>query len=113
MCVLDVIFNYFFIFPTRTVSLFGVEVTMPGLGEGVAGAALGSLLSFVCVALSIGLLCNLSQSYLSLETGLSNVFVWRWQYIWNAMKIGAPMALQYLLMNGAQTCFDNDCSSFG
>ena len=53
MCVLDVIFNYFFIFPTRTVSLFGVEVTMPGLGEGVAGAALGSLLSFVCVALPL------------------------------------------------------------
>ena len=29
-------------------------------------------------------------------------FVWVWSYIVNAMKIGAPMALQYLLMNGAQ-----------
>ena len=43
MCVLDVIFNYFLIFPTRTISLFGIELTMPGLGAGVAGAALGSL----------------------------------------------------------------------
>ncbi len=101
MCVLDVIFNYFFIFPTRTVSLFGVEVTMPGLGEGVAGAALGSLLSFVCVALPLAYYAIFRSPILAWKQDVER-FVWRWQYIWNAMKIGAPMALQYLLMNGAQ-----------
>ena len=101
MCVLDVVFNYLFIFPTRTISLLGVEVTMPGLGAGVAGAALGSLLAFVCVALPLAYYAVFRSPILSWRQDAGR-FVWRWQYIWNAMKISAPMALQYLLMNGAQ-----------
>ncbi|WP_314649565.1 MATE family efflux transporter [Prevotella multiformis] len=101
MCVLDVVFNYLFIFPTRTISLLGGEVTMPGLGAGVAGAALGSLLAFVCVALPLAYYAVFRSPILSWRQDAGR-FVWRWQYIWNAMKISAPMALQYLLMNGAQ-----------
>ena len=101
MCVLDVIFNYFFIFPTRTISLLGVEMAMPGLGAGVAGAALGSLLAFICVAVPLAYYAIFRSPILSWKQDVER-FVWRWQYIWNAMKIGAPMALQYLLMNGAQ-----------
>ena len=41
MCCFDVIFNFFFIFPTRTLSVFGHEMTVWGLGLGVEGAALG------------------------------------------------------------------------
>ena len=101
MCVLDVVFNYFFIFPTRTVSLLGMDMTMPGFGAGVAGAALGSLLAFVCVALPLAYYAIFRSPILAWKQDVEH-FVWRWQYIWNAMKIGAPMALQYLLMNGAQ-----------
>ena len=50
MCVLDVVFNYFLIFPTRDVSLGGLTVTMPGAGWGVAGAAVGTGLAEVVVA---------------------------------------------------------------
>ena len=42
MCMLDVVFNYFLIFPSRHISLFGMEVFMPGAAWGVAGAALGT-----------------------------------------------------------------------
>ena len=101
MCILDVVFNYFFIFPTRTVSLLGMDMTMPGFGAGVAGAALGSLLAFVCVALPLAYYAIFRSPILAWKQDVEH-FVWRWQYIWNAMKIGAPMALQYLLMNGAQ-----------
>lgn len=101
MCVLDVIFNYFFIFPTRTISLFGIELTMPGLGAGVAGAALGSLLAFVCVALPLAYYAIFRSPILAWKQDIER-FSWRWQYIWNALKISAPMGLQYLLMNGAQ-----------
>ena len=101
MCVLDVIFNYFLIFPTRTISLFGIELTMPGFGAGVAGAALGSLLAFVCVALPLAYYAIFRSSILAWKQDIER-FSWRWQYIWNALKISAPMGLQYLLMNGAQ-----------
>lgn len=43
MCVLDVIFNMFMIFPTRTVDLWGFNFNLPGAGLGVTGAALGTL----------------------------------------------------------------------
>ncbi|WP_449028476.1 MATE family efflux transporter [Prevotella jejuni] len=101
MCVLDVIFNYFLIFPTHTISLFGIELTMPGFGAGVAGAALGSLLAFVCVALPLAYYAIFRSPILAWKQDIER-FSWRWQYIWNALKISAPMGLQYLLMNGAQ-----------
>lgn len=43
MCALDVVFNFLMIFPTRTVGFLGVELTVPGAGLGVTGAALGTL----------------------------------------------------------------------
>lgn len=101
MCLLDILFNYFFIFPTRTVLLLGTDMTMPGLGLGVAGAALGSLLAFVCVALPLTYYAIFRSPILAWKQDVER-FTWHWHYIGNAVKIGAPMALQYLLMNGAQ-----------
>ncbi len=44
LCVLDVIFNFIFIFPTRSISLpfTGSAITVFGMGLGVEGAALGT-----------------------------------------------------------------------
>ena len=42
MCVLDVVFNFFLIFPTREWNLAGLTLTVPGAGLGVCGAALGT-----------------------------------------------------------------------
>lgn len=42
MCVLDVIFNFLLIFPTRDFHAAGFSFTMPGAGLGVEGAALGT-----------------------------------------------------------------------
>lgn len=50
MCVLDVIFNLFFIFPTRQTTLGGIRLTIPGMGLGVTGAALGTACAEVVVA---------------------------------------------------------------
>lgn len=43
MCILDVVFNFFLIFPTREIDLFGLVFNMPGADLGVKGAALGTL----------------------------------------------------------------------
>lgn len=51
MCALDVVFNLIFIFPTRTVILWGNTLKMPGFGMGVTGAALGTALAELVVML--------------------------------------------------------------
>ncbi len=43
----NIVLNYFLIYPTRTVSLFGNEVLMCGAGWGVEGAAAASAISYM------------------------------------------------------------------
>lgn len=63
MCILDVIFNFFLIFPTRTASILGVDVTLPGAGLGVTGAALGTLAAqVIVVALMLWMTCVKSET---------------------------------------------------
>ena len=50
MCVLDVVFNFFLIFPTRGCSVAGIQFTLPGAGLGVSGAALGTAAAETVVA---------------------------------------------------------------
>ena len=45
VCLLDVVFNFFLINPTRQILLFGQSVTVWGAGLEVPGAALGTALS--------------------------------------------------------------------
>jgi putative MATE family efflux protein len=86
MCALDVVFNYFFIFIA---------------GMGVVGAAIGSSLSI--------LLCSLAQAYIAIFRNkmlslrrVGEHFFWVADYLRNALKIGLPMAVQSVLMGGAQ-----------
>ena len=44
--LINVTFNFLWIYPTRTVSLFGTEFTVWGLGKGVLGAAAASALAY-------------------------------------------------------------------
>ena len=44
--LINIVLNFLLIYPTRTMSLLGASVTMPGAGMGVAGAALASAIAF-------------------------------------------------------------------
>ena len=44
--IINVVGNYFLIYPTRTVALFGKSLTMFGFGWGVEGAAIASTVAF-------------------------------------------------------------------
>ena len=44
--LINVVLNYFLIYPTRTVVAFGYGFTMPGAGMGVIGAAVASAIAF-------------------------------------------------------------------
>lgn len=86
MCVLDVAFNYVFIF------IFNL---------GVMGAAIGTALAIAIVALVQGYFAIFRNKILALHQDAEG-FRWLFDYVKNAGKIGAPMALQSFLMMGAQ-----------
>ena len=101
MCVLDVVFNYFLIFPTREITLFGLSLTMPGAGWGVAGAAVGTGLAEVVTAgLMAWFLCTRSP-HLRL-TGEKGRFRPTRTVLKKALHIGLPMGLEHVVICGAQ-----------
>ena len=101
MCVLDVIFNYFLIFGTRQVSLFDMEINMPGAGLGVEGAILGTVLAeTVTASLMTWYLCRRSPM-LNLHQD-SGSFLPRRATLKKAAYIGMPMGLEHSVICGAQ-----------
>lgn len=46
MNLINVVLNFFFIFATRTVRVWGLSILIPGFGLGVIGAALASAIAF-------------------------------------------------------------------
>lgn len=86
MCVLDVIFNYIFIY----VCDFGVP-----------GAALGTSFAYFTTALAMMYFLLFRDRHLSL-VGTKGSFRPTADCVRSAFKIGAPIALQHVLMGGAQ-----------
>lgn len=86
LCVLDVVYNYFFIYL---------------LGQGVMGAAIGTALAYVTVSLPATWITVRKNKILALQQD-TEPFRWVWDYVRNAVKISLPMAVQSVLMSGAQ-----------
>ena len=51
--VMNMILNFFLIYPTRQLTLFGLHVTMPGAGLGVSGAAIASAIAIDLAGLAV------------------------------------------------------------
>lgn len=86
MCVLDVVFNYFFIFICDM---------------GVIGAAAGTALAFIVTAAVMMYFLLIRSRHLSLVRHRGSFRPTR-DCVAAAFRIGAPIALQQILMGGAQ-----------
>ena len=112
MCILDVVFNMLFIFPTRTLSIGAWQFEMPRAGMGVAGAALGTAVAIFCTsAIMSSFLCFRSSSLaIGKEIGFArgktrpvfSLFRPQKRCLSRASRIGLPMALERTVMCGAQ-----------
>ena len=100
MCVLDVVFNFFLIFPGRDVHVAGVTLYLPGAGLGVMGAALGTVLAelVTCLLMLYFLIWRSSELRLA---GTRGSFRPTRQCLRKAYKIGVPIGLQHVMMCGA------------
>lgn len=101
MCLLDIIFNFLLIFPTRSIDLLGMHFMMPGAGLGVLGAALGTVAAEVVTAFSMmGYLC-LRQPGMTIFR-IPGSYRPRRAVLRKALKISAPMTLEHAVICGAQ-----------
>ncbi|MBQ7444052.1 MAG: MATE family efflux transporter [Bacteroidaceae bacterium] len=110
MCVLDVGFNFIAIFPTRTValdlsalhpSLASASIVVPGLGLGVMGAAVGSLLAEGTVAAYLTWYAVVRSKELRLWRQAGSFRPQR-DVMRRASAIAGPIFFQRVLMNVAQ-----------
>lgn len=113
MCLLDVVFNFFFIFPTRPLLLGGMEITIPGLELGVLGAALGTVAAEIISAALMLWFATMRQPELAIfgrramrsgikEQNFFRRFIPTGSVLRNALKVSAPMTLEHGVICGAQ-----------
>ena len=88
--LVNIVFNYLLIYPSRTVHLLGVQFTMPGMGMGVAGAALGSAIAFTIggIGMTLMVFCHpvISPRGLSLKPDR--------EILQPCLRVALPCALQ-------------------
>lgn len=97
MCVLDVLFNAVLIFPGLT--LFG-SLYIPGMGLGVAGAALGTGLAKLCSM--VPMLWYLYRKSDVLRMRERGKLVLKKDQIRRSFQISLPIAVENIIMNSAQ-----------
>ena len=101
MCVLDVVFNFFLIFPTRGYSVAGIQFTIPGAGLGVSGAALGTAAAETVVA-GVLLWYLLTRSEKLSYRSREGSFRLKADTFRKALRIGFPMGIEHVVICGAQ-----------
>ncbi len=101
MCVLDVVFNFLLIFPTRHIILWDVPLLIPGADMGVAGAALGTVLAETVVAILLFAYLYYSSSELRLA-GTKGSYRPTLKILKKAASISLPMGLEHTVICGAQ-----------
>lgn len=101
MCVLDVVFNFLFIFPSRDITIASHSFHIPGLGLGITGAALGTVLAEVITCLLMLYFLLTRSRDLKLVGRPNGSFKPTRQCLNRAYKISLPIGLQHIMMSGA------------
>ncbi len=100
MCILDVLFNFLLIFPTREISIASHTITIPGMGLGLMGAAFGTALAEVITCLLMLYFLLVRSRDLKLK-GTKGRFKPTNDCLRRVYKISLPIALQEVMMCGA------------
>ena len=111
VCLLDVVFNFFLINPTRQIQLFGQSVTVWGAGLEVPGAALGTAFSTTIGGLlALGVLLLRDGPLCIRKPGSWHITKACLQNLW---KVGAPLAAERAVLSSAQVLLIRIVSGLG
>lgn len=101
MCLLDVVFNFFLIFPTRQIDILSMQIVMPGAGLGVFGAALGTVSAEIVTAGAMMWYLCFRQEGMAIARERGSFRPVR-DVIRKALRVSAPMTLEHAVICGAQ-----------
>ena len=98
--LVNVVFNFLLIYPTRTITLLGMQMTMIGAGKGVAGAAMGTSLANICSA-------TLSMYFVLRKDNLvtfdrKRIIGVNGPLLRRTYRLGIPIALERLVLSTGQ-----------
>ncbi|MBO4942041.1 MAG: MATE family efflux transporter [Muribaculaceae bacterium] len=103
MCILDVVFNFFLIFPTRTVGIFGAEMTLPGADLGILGAALGTVAAeCICASAMMYWVCRRQHDLCLKGIEARKNYRPTPSVLKRAAGIAVPMTVEHIVFCGAQ-----------
>ena len=103
MCLLDVVFNFFLIFPTREATIAGTTITLPGADLGIFGAALGTVCAEVlCAAAMMWYLCRRQKGLSLIGHDHRGGYKPTRPVLRKAYKIALPMTAEHVIFCGAQ-----------
>lgn len=107
--IINVILNFFLIYPTRTLTLFLLSFTIPGAGWGVLGAAAASAVAFaiggICITVSIWRHPLVSPKGQSIRPD--------WQVLRPCLKVALPNMLQRFGTSLGYVAFASMINSLG
>lgn len=96
----NMVLNFFLIYPTREITLFGSTITMPGAGMGVGGAAAASAISINLAGLI--LLTIVVRRYRLFRRGSGDSLRPDWIIIRTACSLGLPYIAERTSVNLGQ-----------
>jgi len=109
--VVNVVLNFFLIYPSRTITVFGASLPVLGAGLGVSGAALASITSTALIFAVFLLLLFRKPSPVQISTGDSRAL--RPECLKTALRLGVPVALERATMCFAQIMITGMISGIG
>ncbi len=109
--LLNVALNFLLIYPSRTISVFGLSFRMPGAGLGVTGAAIATAISTALTGtlLTVYLFSKKSPCRIRLKEGFSPDKT----VIQKAVSLGTPVAVERLTISAGQLVMTRIVTSLG
>ena len=105
LCLLDVLFNWLLIFPSRvfhfSLFTFHFSLNIPGAGLGVAGAVLGTAIAYAICSLLMCYFTVVRSKELSLLQD-RGTFITQLSTLKESFHIAAPIAVEHVILCGAQ-----------
>lgn len=98
--LINIVLNFFFIYPTRSMELWGISFTIPGAGLGVEGAAIASAIAIACSGVLMLLVTLRQGERFSIHRGES--FRPDRAIMATALSLGLPSALERATINLGQ-----------
>lgn len=109
--IINVAGNFLLIFPTRELSVLGLEITMPGAGWGVAGAAAATSGSGI-----VGALALLGVTFFKkgpMQLPIKGDYRPDWTVLRSVLRVSLPTALENITMSSASILTTRTIASLG